>query len=78
MEGKVKTHEGIYKGRSTITLSREGSPWQFSFGYTKACLIMGAIDQIKAFKERQDTLKAQAKKDREDTYRRIESDKAPE
>ena len=44
----MKTREGNYKGNATITLDPDGK-WPFSFGVSKAKLVIENIDAIRAF-----------------------------
>jgi hypothetical protein len=45
--------EGQYQGKPSLTLKwRADSEYPFSFGLTKAQLILASIDEIKAFVER--------------------------
>lgn len=47
--GPIAT-EGEYNGKPSLTLSwRADSPYPFSFGVTKARLILACLEQIKAF-----------------------------
>jgi len=72
----MQVEETEFKGRPTLTIRfDDNDPYPFSFGIGKAKKILGSLDKIKAFVEKHDKPRPEAKS--AETTEKIPQESAP-